>query len=39
MEALNGTLRSAKRQKKVGFAKELLMMPNDKDEQVVLLSE
>ncbi|SCV73626.1 BQ2448_6056 [Microbotryum intermedium] len=38
VEALNGTLRSAKRQKKVTFDAELLMMPKDKDVQVVLLS-
>ncbi|KAF9440092.1 hypothetical protein P691DRAFT_803575 [Macrolepiota fuliginosa MF-IS2] len=37
LEALNGTLRSAKRQKKVTFDAELLMMPRDKDVQVVLL--
>ncbi|KAJ2914146.1 hypothetical protein MD484_g6266, partial [Candolleomyces efflorescens] len=37
LEALNGTLRSAKRQKKVAFDAELLMMPRDKDVQVVLL--
>ncbi|KAF8812678.1 hypothetical protein BYT27DRAFT_7086743, partial [Phlegmacium glaucopus] len=41
LEALNGTLRAAKRQKKacffVTFNAELLMMPKDKDVQVVLL--
>ncbi|KAJ4485428.1 costars domain-containing protein [Lentinula aciculospora] len=37
VEALNGTLRAAKRQKKVAFDAELLMMPKDKDVQVVLL--
>ena len=37
VEALNGTLRAAKRQKKVTFAGELLMHPKDKDVQVVLL--
>ncbi|KAF5373207.1 hypothetical protein D9757_010543 [Collybiopsis confluens] len=37
LEALNGTLRAAKKQKKVAFEKELLMMPNDRDVQVVLL--
>ncbi|KAK0463140.1 costars domain-containing protein, partial [Desarmillaria tabescens] len=38
LEALNGTLRAAKRQKKViAFDGELLMMPRDKDVQVVLL--
>ncbi|KAG2014195.1 hypothetical protein CC2G_011037 [Coprinopsis cinerea AmutBmut pab1-1] len=37
LEALNGTLRAAKRQKKVAFDAELLMMPRDKDVQVVLL--
>ncbi|KAF8164683.1 costars domain-containing protein, partial [Crassisporium funariophilum] len=37
LEALNGTLRAAKRQKKVAFDAELLMMPKDKDVQVVLL--
>ncbi|KAJ7628565.1 costars domain-containing protein, partial [Roridomyces roridus] len=37
LEALNGTLRAAKRQKKVAFDKEILMMPNDKDVQVVWL--
>ncbi|KAJ3759713.1 costars domain-containing protein, partial [Lentinula raphanica] len=39
LEALNGTLRAAKRQKKVTFDAELLMMPKDKDVQVVLLEE
>ncbi|GAA5893132.1 hypothetical protein JCM5296_003080 [Sporobolomyces johnsonii] len=39
LEALNGTLRSAKRQKKVTFAAELLMMPKDQDVPVVLLDE
>ncbi|KAJ3569522.1 hypothetical protein NP233_g4989 [Leucocoprinus birnbaumii] len=38
-EALNGTLRSAKKQKKVAFDKELLMLPGDKDVPVVLLEE
>ncbi|KDR71025.1 hypothetical protein GALMADRAFT_254174 [Galerina marginata CBS 339.88] len=38
LEALNGTLRAAKRQKKVSFDAELLMMPRDKDVQVVLLA-
>jgi len=37
LEALNGTLRAAKRQKKVTFDAELLMMPKDKDVQVVWL--
>ncbi|KAF5309186.1 hypothetical protein D9619_012741 [Psilocybe cf. subviscida] len=37
LEALNGTLRAAKRQKKVSFDAELLMMPRDKDVPVVLL--
>jgi len=37
LEALNGTLRAAKRQKKVAFDAELLMMPKDKDVQVVWL--
>jgi len=37
LEALNGTLRAAKRQKKVVFDAELLMMPKDKDVQVILL--
>ncbi|GLB33205.1 putative costars [Lyophyllum shimeji] len=37
LEALNGTLRAAKRQKKVAFNAELLMMPKDKDVQVVKL--
>ncbi|TFK28592.1 hypothetical protein FA15DRAFT_665033 [Coprinopsis marcescibilis] len=37
LEALNGTLRAAKRQKKVAFDAELLMMPRDKDVPVVLL--
>ncbi|KAF8189658.1 costars domain-containing protein [Pholiota molesta] len=37
LEALNGTLRAAKRQKKVSFDAELLMMPRDKDVHVVLL--
>ncbi|KAJ7576722.1 costars domain-containing protein [Mycena floridula] len=35
LEALNGTLRAAKRQKKVAFDAELLMMPKDKDVVVV----
>ncbi|KAJ7250420.1 costars domain-containing protein [Mycena rebaudengoi] len=39
LEALNGTLRSAKRQKKVAFDAEILMMPKDKDVQVILLEE
>ncbi|KAK0231594.1 costars domain-containing protein [Armillaria fumosa] len=39
LEALNGTLRAAKRQKKISFDGELLMMPRDKDVQVVLLEE
>jgi hypothetical protein len=57
VEALNGTLRAAKRQKKVltvsrnnpdehtltlcqvTFNAELLMMPKDKEVQVVLLEE
>ncbi|KAJ3710846.1 costars domain-containing protein, partial [Lentinula raphanica] len=39
LEALNGTLRAAKRQGKVAFSAELLMMPRHKDEQVVLLEE
>ncbi|KAF9031359.1 hypothetical protein BDZ89DRAFT_625923 [Hymenopellis radicata] len=39
LEALNGTLRAAKRQKKVAFDAELLMHPKDKDVQVVLLEE
>ncbi|KAG7097951.1 hypothetical protein E1B28_005262 [Marasmius oreades] len=38
-EALNGTLRAAKKQKKIAFDKELLMMPNDKEVQVVLLED
>ncbi|KAF9256374.1 hypothetical protein L218DRAFT_218951 [Marasmius fiardii PR-910] len=37
LEALNGTLRSARKQKKVAFDKELLMMPGDRNENVVLL--
>ncbi|PPQ79481.1 hypothetical protein CVT26_015217, partial [Gymnopilus dilepis] len=37
LEALNGTLRAAKKQKKVAFDAELLMMPKDKDVQIVLL--
>ncbi|GAA5846800.1 hypothetical protein JCM3766R1_006316 [Sporobolomyces carnicolor] len=37
LEALNGTLRAAKRQKKVDYAAELLMMPKDKDVLVTLL--
>ncbi|KAJ7196988.1 hypothetical protein GGX14DRAFT_332379, partial [Mycena pura] len=42
LEALNGTLRAAKRQKKamvlqVAFDAEILMMPKDKDVQVVWL--
>ncbi|TFK35091.1 costars domain-containing protein [Crucibulum laeve] len=39
LEALNGTLRAAKKQKKVSFNAELLMMPKDKDVQVVLLED
>ncbi|THU86772.1 hypothetical protein K435DRAFT_359753 [Dendrothele bispora CBS 962.96] len=39
LEALNGTLRAAKKQKKVAFDAELLMMPRDKDVQVVLLED
>ncbi|GAA6007449.1 uncharacterized protein JCM10292_002409 [Rhodotorula paludigena] len=39
LEALNGTLRSAKRQKKVTFEGELLMMPKDKDVLLVLLDD
>ncbi|PPQ74265.1 hypothetical protein CVT24_001188 [Panaeolus cyanescens] len=39
LEALNGTLRAAKRQKKVAFDAELLMMPRDKDVQVTLLED
>ncbi|KAJ8087724.1 hypothetical protein PM082_006561 [Marasmius tenuissimus] len=39
LEALNGTLRAAKKQKKVQFDAELLMMPKDKDVQVVLLED
>ena len=37
VEALNGTLRSAKRQKLITFEAELLMMPRDKDAIVKLL--
>ncbi|KAH6890074.1 costars domain-containing protein, partial [Coprinopsis sp. MPI-PUGE-AT-0042] len=37
LEALNGTLRAAKRQKKVAFDAELLMMPRDQNVQVTLL--
>ncbi|KAF9530914.1 costars domain-containing protein [Crepidotus variabilis] len=37
LEALNGTLRSAKRKKQVTFEGELLMMPRDKEVQVILL--
>lgn len=39
LEALNGTLRAAMRQRKVTFDAELLMMPKDKDVQVVLLDD
>ncbi|KAI5475601.1 hypothetical protein MNV49_001111 [Pseudohyphozyma bogoriensis] len=39
LEALNGTLRAAKRQKKVAFDAELLMMPKDKDVVVVWIGE
>ncbi|KIJ96469.1 hypothetical protein K443DRAFT_682322 [Laccaria amethystina LaAM-08-1] len=39
LEALNGTLRAAKRQKKVAFDAELLMMPKDKAVQVILLED
>ncbi|BGP17934.1 hypothetical protein JCM10213_003942 [Rhodosporidiobolus nylandii] len=38
LEALNGTLRAAKRQKKISFPGELLMMPKDKDTLITLLS-
>ncbi|GAA6064366.1 hypothetical protein JCM10212_004099 [Sporobolomyces blumeae] len=38
LEALNGTLRAAKRQKKVTFPAELLMMPKDKDVVVTLVA-
>ncbi|KXN88351.1 Costars family protein ABRACL, partial [Leucoagaricus sp. SymC.cos] len=37
LEALNGTLKAAKRQKKVAYDAELLLMPRDKDLQVILL--
>ncbi|GAA5991244.1 hypothetical protein JCM11641_004032 [Rhodosporidiobolus odoratus] len=37
LEALNGTLRAAKRQKQITFDGELLMMPKDKDVPIVLL--
>ncbi|GAA5912784.1 hypothetical protein JCM6882_000424 [Rhodosporidiobolus microsporus] len=37
LEALNGTLRAAKKQKKITFDGELLMMPKDKDVPIVLL--
>ncbi|KAK4051771.1 hypothetical protein OIO90_004595 [Microbotryomycetes sp. JL221] len=39
LEALNGTLRSAKRQKKVKFDGEMLLHPRDKDVLVVLLDD
>ncbi|KAG5724441.1 hypothetical protein E4T56_gene15890 [Termitomyces sp. T112] len=39
LEALNGTLRAAKRQKKVAFEAELLMMPRDKDVPVTLFED
>ncbi|ORY83519.1 costars domain-containing protein, partial [Leucosporidium creatinivorum] len=39
LEALNGTLRAAKRQKKVHFDAELLMMPKDANTEVILLEE
>ncbi|KAH8827703.1 costars domain-containing protein [Flagelloscypha sp. PMI_526] len=39
LEALNGTLRKAKRGKIVSFAGELLMMPKDKEVEVVLESD
>ncbi|GAA5913587.1 costars family protein [Sporobolomyces salmoneus] len=39
LEALNGTLRAAKRQKKVAYDAELLMMPKDKDTLVTLLED
>ncbi|GAA5955860.1 hypothetical protein JCM3765_000020 [Sporobolomyces pararoseus] len=39
LEALNGTLRAAKRQKKVAYDAELLMMPKDKEVLVTLLQE
>ncbi|KAM0789977.1 hypothetical protein ACM66B_005310 [Microbotryomycetes sp. NB124-2] len=37
LEALNGTLRAAKRAKKVTFNGEMLLHPRDKDVLVVLL--
>ncbi|GAA5980530.1 hypothetical protein JCM5350_004336 [Sporobolomyces pararoseus] len=39
LEALNGTLRAAKRQKKVAYDAELLMMPKDKEVLVTLLED
>ncbi|TKA56679.1 hypothetical protein B0A53_01874 [Rhodotorula sp. CCFEE 5036] len=39
LEALNGTLRAAKRQKKVTFEGELLMMPKDAKVPLVLLED
>ncbi|GAA5841850.1 hypothetical protein JCM5353_002040 [Sporobolomyces roseus] len=39
LEALNGTLRAAKRQKKVTYPAELLMMPKDKEVLVTLLED
>ncbi|GAA5959452.1 hypothetical protein JCM8115_003713 [Rhodotorula mucilaginosa] len=39
LEALNGTLRAAKRQKKVTFEGELLMMPKDANVPLVLLED
>ncbi|KAF8983330.1 costars domain-containing protein [Cyathus striatus] len=39
LEALNGTLRAAKRQKKVAFDAELLMMPRDKNVLVTWIED
>jgi len=39
LEALNGTLRSAKRHKIITFEGELLMHPKDKDVPVVLIKQ
>ncbi|GAA5884901.1 hypothetical protein JCM16303_005341 [Sporobolomyces ruberrimus] len=39
LEALNGTLRAAKRQKRVTYPAELLMMPKDKDVLVTLVED
>ncbi|KIJ35689.1 hypothetical protein M422DRAFT_34493 [Sphaerobolus stellatus SS14] len=39
LEALNGTLKAAKKQKKVSFDAELLLSPRDDAVEVVLLED